>query len=137
MKRHRISGDGNCLYGSCSFHLRQCHRCLRKKVSKLINTKSNIKISGTSISDWIKWSGHGKNYGNEMSKNGEWGSAIELSVICLIYNRAIKVYKILEVTKGDKKKKYYTQMAEFFPEKGNPIRILWTGSHYDALKKRE
>ena len=72
-------------------------------------------------------SGHNpKKYAKYISRPGVWGTGIELMVISIVYRRSIEVF---QKGKG--------MIAEYFPEFGNPLRLVFsgpaTGGHYDAL----
>jgi len=125
MKVHRIIGDGNCLFGSCAFLLHTTHDNLRNKVVTVMKEYPTLKINGKTLAEWIEMAGNNKNYPSHVSKNGTWGSGIELALISIMYNRCIRIMK-REETK-------FVQIAEFFPEYEDPMYLLYSGSHYDAL----
>lgn len=130
MKVHRIKGDGNCLFASCGYHLNTKPCCLRSRVARTIRDHPFLMISGKSLLEWIEMAGYDPmKYSQRISQSGVMGTGIELAIIALLYRRTVQIYQI------DKEK--LNQIAEYFPEFGHPILLLFSGpasgGHYDAL----
>jgi hypothetical protein len=127
MKIYKISGNGDCLFGACAYHLKTTSVKLRRKVADIIQKYPNLPINGIKLKDWIKWSNESiKSYHTKIRK-GKWGSAIELSLIAIMYRRTIRVYQ--------RQKGKFKKITEVFPEFGNSFCIHYSGNHYDSLIK--
>ena len=121
------NGNGNCLFQSCSYHLGVDHKTLRQQVSWVIRKYPNLPINGSPLFEWIKWSKHDlSTYSNYISHDGVYGTGIELMLISIMYRRCIRVKDINNI-----------QIAEYFPEFGNPFYLLFIGNpnagHYESL----
>lgn len=130
MRIHRIWGDGNCLFASCGYHLKIKPCCLRTQVARIIRDHPSLLISGIPLSKWIEEAGQNpKTYAQYISRSGVMGTGIELAIISILYRRTIRVHQVKEGK--------LTQIAEYFPEFGRPISLLFSGpalaGHYDAL----
>jgi len=133
MKIIRIPGnsDGNCLFRSCAYHLGIDYRKLRRQVTRFIRKHRDLEVNGSTVREWIKMAGHcPRDYHEHMSKDGIYGTGIELMIISLIYRRTIIVCK--------ERKTYFEEIIEYFPEFGNKFYLLFSGSpnsgHYDPLE---
>jgi len=125
MEVHRMEGDGNCLFRSCAYFLGICHHRLRKEVVRIIREYPDLPINGIPLSTWLEESGYGSCYPDHLSTDGFHGSALEISLISIIFRRTICVYI--------KENGQFKRIAEFFPEFGDEISLLWSGDHYDSL----
>lgn len=127
-------GDGNCLFQSCEFLLNVPQGTLRKRIASEIRRNPDLQINGTSLKEWIKFFfGYPlpiNEYANLVEKNGYWGSALELTLISLIYHKTIYVI-------GTDATLNYKRVAEYHPEYKDPIFLLYSGDHYDAIDIRE
>jgi hypothetical protein len=88
-------------------------------------------ISEIPLSDWIKEAGYNpETYAQHISRSGVMGTGIELAIISMLYRRTIRVHQVKEGK--------LVQIAEYFPEFGQPISLLFSGpassGHYDALE---
>lgn len=127
-------GDGNCLFRSLGYLLQVNHEHLRHGISKIIKRNPDLIINGEEIYKWVKWSNSYskdnprkicKEYARRMKKNGTWGTGLEIMIVAFAFGRTIHVMR--------RQNKKYIQVAEYFPEFGNDIYLLWYGAHYDAL----
>lgn len=125
MRVRKISGDGNCLFHSCAHLLLTCHCKVRESVSHIFKHHSDTLINNVKLSEWVKNSGYSSNYGHEIGLFGTWGDEICLPVIALVYKRSIEVYT--------KDHDNFRILSKYYPEFGNPIRLLFHQNHYDAL----
>jgi|UniRef100_A0A6C0IZ94 hypothetical protein len=130
MRIHRIRGDGNCLFASCGYHLKIKPCCLRTRVARVIRDYPSLLISEIPLSKWIEEAGYNpETYARHISRSGVMGTGIELAIISILYRRTIRVHQV--------KDGRMTQIAEYFPEFGRPISLLFSGpssaGHYDAL----
>lgn len=121
------NGNGNCLFQSCSYHLDVDHKTLRQQVSWIIHKYPDLPINNSPLREWIKWLNYDIiEYSNYISKDGVYGTALELTLISIMYRRCIRV-----------KNPNNVQIAEYFPEFGNPFYLLFMGNpsngHYEAL----
>jgi hypothetical protein len=130
MKIIHIEGndDGNCLFRSCSYHIGVDYKKIRHQVSNVILNYPYLPINGSSVSEWLEWIGHDYiEYSKYISKNGVYGSGIELMLISIMYRCCIKVMN------SD-----FDIIAEYFPEFGNSFYLLFSGDadngHYDPLE---
>ena len=128
MRRYRIRGDGNCLFASCGHHLNIKPCCLRTRVARVVHDYPSLLISEKPLSEWITMAGYDpETYARHISRPAVMGTGIELAIISILYRRTIRVYQ------AEEKK----VIAEYFPEFGRPISLLFSGpasgGHYDAL----
>lgn len=129
-----VPGDGSCMFHAVAFGLRDNSKginghvsghALRTRVVQMLDT--DTQISGLPIRQWIEESEtiSASEYANRMKT--AWGGAIELACLSHLVKRCIAVYAMT----GSSARK----IASFGEELGDPIFILYTGSHYMALKK--
>lgn len=122
------NGHGNCLFQSCGYHLNVDHVTLRMQVAKSIEYNPDIKISGLTLDEWFEAAGHDRlEYARNISNWGHWGTAVDLTIISLLYKRCIRVMQ-----RGHER---FYQIAEYFPEFGNVFYVLFTGNHYEPLEE--
>ena len=119
----------SCLYTSCAYHLKTDHVSLRRSVSLFINEHMDLPINGTTLREWIIMAGHNpEKYAQKVARPSVMGTGIEVAVIALLHNRAVIVFN----PQGDK-------IAEYFPELGNAIELIFMGppdgGHYEPKKK--
>ena len=116
---------GNCLFTSCGYHLHIDAKILREQVAKFIFSNLDVEISGVPIRTWIEESGEDpQSYPSKISRNGVIGTAIELAIIALIYQRTICVHF-----------KESGLSTEYFPQFGSPFQVVFMGpadnGHYE------
>lgn len=121
------NGNGNCLFQSCAYHLNLDHKILRQQVAYIIRKYPDLPVNGSSLSEWLNWINQDIiQYANNISKDGVYGTSVELTLISIMYRRSIQV-----------KNSDLILIAEYFPEFGNPFGLLFTGhpdsGHYEPL----
>jgi len=128
MRIHKSLGNGDCLFHSCAFFLGINHRRLRSLVAKIMREYPYLPISGVPLSTWLEEAGYDSSYPDKVDESGFNGSAIELSLISIMFRRSIYVLKRNPKFPGG-----FEQIAEYFPEFGDGFSLLWSGNHYDSL----
>ena len=126
MKIHPVPGDGNCMFYSCAFFLDIDHQELRHLVAQVMCDYPDLPISGIPLSIWIEETGYGTCYPNHVAQDGFYGSALELTLISIMFRRTIYVFK--QNSEGE-----FKQIADYFPGFGNEFRLLWSGDHYNPI----
>jgi hypothetical protein len=129
-----VIGDGNCLFRSLGIALNEKHDVLRRMVCDYIRINFNKRVRDTSIKQWIKFESdmNVKDYVNKMSKDGEWGGAIEIMVITKIFN--INIFVVEQKSSG----KGYKMISSFISnQKNRNIFLVYSGSHYSFLVVKE
>ncbi len=106
----------SCLFISCGRHLRVEPRKLRSQVVKVIRELPYLPISDKPLSWWIAQTGYDiDSYAEQMNLSSTYGTAIEISIISILYRRTIQVVQGNKVT------------SEFFPKFGDPFQIYFSG----------
>lgn len=129
MEVHPSLPDGNCLFHSCAFFLGVDHMKLRLLVAQTMREHPDLPISGIPLSVWLEESGYGSSYPDKIARNGIDGTALELTLISIMFRRTIYVLKRNPKSPGG-----FERITEYFPEYGNSFCLLWSGNHYDALR---
>lgn len=140
--------DGNCLFRSCSYHFGTSHTQLRSRVVKVIREHPTLMIEDTPLQDWISIYGHNpETYVDYISRDGVYGTALELSILSILYKRTILVFSHgrkrrhlhdkCQTFKRSSTSHNLIQLAEYFPEFGKPAFLLFIGDgdngHYEPL----
>jgi len=128
-------GDGSCLFHSLSYGLQDNSTAkeLRKEISGYLAKHPNLKISDTSLKDWIKYdTGGGLKYyitrmkgisGNSRS----WGGGIEIAAFSKMKNVSVHVYERCD--QGFKRISTFESA-----DASKTVNVLYQGRmHYDAL----
>lgn len=125
-------GDGSCLFHSLCFGLQEniTAQELRKEVSAYIAKHSGMRISGTSMKDWIKYDSGGSvsHYVNKMRGDSRsWGGGIEMAALTKMKNVNVHVYE--NAPQGFKRISAFET-----PGASKTINVVYQGRmHYDAL----
>lgn len=125
MRIVKVPGDGNCLFHSCGYLLNVSASTLRHRVAHIIQSHSSEEINGVSIRQWIINQGYAhcpKCY--PIAQSGTWGSDLELSIICHLYQCGIVIHDGTTLEK----------IIEFYPEMERKIHLAYDGNHYDAIE---
>lgn len=113
-----VPGNGNCMFESVGRTAGIPAPELRRQVVTWMK-QPNRKLHDVNLSDWIEWN-TGKtlpHYVSQMSRNGEWGTGIELATMATILNCAIVVY-------GRDGAGMAKRLAEFLPSSApNPAEL--------------
>jgi hypothetical protein len=126
-------GSGNCLFSSLGRELNVDQLELRKIIANYVLKHSNSEIKGTgdSIKYWISLDGQYKcihDYARSISRSGEWGSALEISLVSKIFKRRIVVWIPVERDPKNGIKSIATY------EGNKPtIHLFYSGDHYRVL----
>lgn len=94
------------------------------EVSRLASTEFN----GATIQQWIEWETglSASEYSARMSKGGSWGGQVELAVLAGALGRTIEVFR-------QEAPRAYTREHAFGKGGGDAVRLVYDGSHYEAL----
>ena len=129
----RQPGDGSCLFHSLSYGLqdRSNASSLRAELCSFIRKNSNLTISDTPLSDWVKWdSGTSvSEYASRMSGSA-WGGGIEMASLSKLKGVNVHVYERVGGV--------YKRISAFDhaqnPETKRIVKVLYCGGvHFDAL----
>lgn len=128
-------GDGSCLFHSLSYGLQDNSTAqeLRKEISGYLAKHPDLKISDTSLKDWIKYDTGGglKYYITRMSRSRSssrsWGGGIEIAAFSKMKNVNVHVYE--RCTEGFKRISAFESADAL-----KTVSVLYQGRmHYDAL----
>lgn len=93
----RQPGDGNCLFHSLSYGLRDGSTAaeLRKQIVAFIEANPDLEIQGSPIKDWVQWETTLSvgDYCTKMRGTGEWGGAIEMAALSRLRGVHVLVYE--------------------------------------------
>ena len=122
----KSKGDGNCLFRSVAQEVygdQLHHDKVRQEVADHI-----VKETGYYF-DFIDHKDGFNAYIAELRTNGEWGGDIELQAASELYNKRVLVYSLDKDSRMCLRKSFHEQV----PGTGEPLRLLFSGSHYDAV----
>ena len=92
----RQPGDGNCLFHSMSYGLRDgsTARSLRAEIMSFIRANPTLEISDTPLKDWVKWDTGSSvtSYTAKMAMGG-WGGGIEMAAAARLKRVNVEVYE--------------------------------------------
>ncbi|CAJ1440258.1 unnamed protein product [Effrenium voratum] len=74
-------GDGNCLYHSMSYGLRNCTAAsLRRELADFLRHNPSLQIAGDSLEEWVRWDSNSavNEYTRRQAVTG-WGGGIEMA----------------------------------------------------------
>ncbi|KAJ1491067.1 Phospholipase/Carboxylesterase-domain-containing protein [Baffinella frigidus] len=138
--RKAVPGDGSCMFHAVAAGLDAGYSAsdLRHAAASAVSEHAGAEFNGASLAQWIEWeAGVSPDvYAQQMAAGGSWGGQIELALLARAIGRDIAVYKEDDAAAGG----YAVEHS--FPASGTsgvgkePIRVLFTGSHYDALLPR-
>ena len=128
----RQPGDGNCLFHSMSYGLRDgsTARSLRAEIMSFIRANPTLEISETPLRDWVKWDAGGASVSSYTAKMaaGGWGGGIEMAAAARLKRVNVEVYECC--TAG------FRRISVFdAPAARGVVRVVYRGGvHYDALE---
>lgn len=125
----RAPGDGSCMFHSVGHHVHRTAADLRRLCAEVIVKRAEDDFNGMKLKDWIQF---------EMQltvpayvraiQTHLWGGALELKLLADHFHRPVLVF-----TSG----RGMTQLTDILPDSDcsieGPIRILFSGNHYDAI----
>lgn len=118
----------SCLFNSLASLLHLESRQVRAYIVQYMNTNRHKMINGMTLEQWIVHSGEDPNeksfdaYSRRMDSPTEWGGASEIGLACSVFDINIRV----RMPGG--------QWVQFGCDETNPtLRLMYTGSHYEAL----
>lgn len=140
VRRIRQLGDGNCLYRSLVYcvkdRLNITHNKLRITLAQWVVKNQKLEINGAEIAKWIRWENHCDvfSYCNRQKRpSQEWGGQIELCAFSHVYNVEINVFQFNTI------EKVYKRVTNF-PTRSKTkstlktVNLLYVNrNHYDAL----
>lgn len=123
--------DGNCFFHSVGHHLDLSAAALRERVTRWMMANRSLEIEGHPLSSWIEWEGLPlETYVAHMA-NGKWGGATELAILTHMYPSFR--FHVLRLDRKDGQR--YDQVLQVGTG-GADAFLLWSGTHYDALRRR-
>ena len=130
-----VPGDGTCMYHAIGLPLKISGHVLRKLVTEYIIHNPDSLLHDQSIRNWILWDRNisVEKYVEKL-KSGQWGGALEATILASILNIPIFVYS--------PKSGLCKRISESRPDKTilsinikvpPYICVLYTGNHYMSL----
>jgi len=106
-----VPGQGNCLFEAIGRSANISASVLRRAAVQWMLVP-NRTLHGEKIDNWVEWNTGQtlQRYASSISRDGEWGSGIELAVISSLLNCAILVYEKQSNTQQAVK------ISEFLPD---------------------
>jgi len=126
-------GDGNCLYHSMSYGLRNCTAAsLRRELADFLRHNPSLQIAGDSLEEWVRWDSNSavNEYTRRQAVTG-WGGGIEMACCSHLKNVNIHVYESMGRLSSE-----FKRISCFdAPNAERTIHVLYQGGlHYDALQ---
>ena len=148
----RQPGDGNCLFHSMSYGLRDgsTARSLRAEIMSFIRANPTLEISDTPLKDWVKWDTGSSvtSYTAKMAMGG-WGGGIEMAAAARLKRVNVEVYETCAAgfkrisvfdapsARGNVRRpaaRSPLARSEAAPSRAQ-VRVVYRGGvHYDALE---
>ena len=130
--------NGSCFFHAVSFETNQSAKQLRTLVANAVPRYANTIAYDMTVSDWIKAdTGLTPNEYVKYLKHGGWGGQVDLFLLAQILYRPFCVYIRSTSTHPDL---LHTFEPIHDPKqlraRGNPVRLLFGNSHYDAIIQR-
>ena len=88
LRVHKVPGNGNCFFHVLGHHAGCTAAKTRKKICSFMKEQGHVDLMGLSLMSWIAYASDltPREYIGRMSKNREWGSALEIMVYALLEN---------------------------------------------------
>lgn len=127
----KVAGDGSCLFHSVAVSLGQgkTGSGLRSLAASEVSRLKSTEFNGASLEQWIEWETglSASDYASRMSEGASWGGQVELAILAGALGRSIEVYR-------QENDATFTREHSF--GQGDAVRLVYDGSHYDALVLR-
>ena len=128
----KTPGDGSCLFHAVQVSAKINAKQLRQMAAGAVVTNADVEFNGMSIRQWIfnETKMTAEDYATAMCDN-KWGGQMELWLLAKCLNTPIGVY--VQPKKGMFTLQHIFQPVSRRNDLTEPIRLLFSNAHYDAL----